>query len=152
MTNHHLDRVARDLAVEQSLDAAIELSEVIENKRDDAPALFRLASSLIGTKAGGGLPSERDLLANSQLASLSFRASAINGKDPASLKAIDPILELLLEIAQAGPTKFSPENLGVIRDFCLGLNRALVLEVSDRIPEPIVIHSSMNQSMALNGN
>ncbi len=43
MANHHLNRVARDLAVEQSLDAAIEINEVINHKRQDAPALLKLA-------------------------------------------------------------------------------------------------------------
>jgi hypothetical protein len=40
MANRHLNRAARDLAVEESLDAAIEIDEVINNKREDAPALW----------------------------------------------------------------------------------------------------------------
>lgn len=75
MANHHINRVARDLAVEQSLDAALELSEIICKKRQDAPALSVLARSLIGTQPEGGAPSHRELLSNSQLASLSFRAA-----------------------------------------------------------------------------
>jgi hypothetical protein len=148
MANHHLNRVARDLAVEQSLDAAIELNEVLHHKRKDAPALLKLATSLIGTQPDAAL-SKRELLNNSQLTSLSFRAELSTGKQPSSTQDLSPILDLLVQVAQAGLTNFSQDDLECIRDFCLGLNRELVSEVANRIPEPVVVRASRMRSMAL---
>src|SRR5580704_401335 len=142
MANHHLNRVARDLAVEQSLDAAIEINEVINDKRQDAPALLKLASLLIGTESEGTAPSKRELLNDSQFASLSFRAAVSPGKDPASPQDLDLILDLLVRVIGAGLANFSRDDLTRIRDFCLGLNREFASEVASRIPEPVIARSS----------
>jgi hypothetical protein len=152
MANHHLNRVARDLAVEQSLDAAIEINEVINDKRQDAPALLKLASLLIGTESEGTAPSKRELLNDSQFASLSFRAAVSPGKDPASPQDLDLILDLLVRVIGAGLANFSRDDLTRIRDFCLGLNREFASEVASRIPEPVIARSSKVGSMALYDN
>jgi len=151
VASHHINRVARDMAVEQSLDAAIELSEVISKKRSDAPALSKLALLLMGTQPDETTCSKRELLSNSQLASLSFRASVSNDRQPSSTQDLDPILELLVKITKAGLSNITPPELLYIREFCLGLNRELVLEVANRIPEPIVVRSKAI-SMALHGD
>ncbi|MGH6849677.1 MAG: hypothetical protein ACREDD_04385 [Methylocella sp.] len=151
MTNHHLNRVARDLAVEQSLDAAIEINEVINHKRQDAPALLKLASLLVGTQSEGTAPSKRELLNNSQFASLSYRA-AVSTKGPATSQDLDLILDLLLRAIGPGLADFSPDDLICIRDFCLGLNRELTSAVANRTPEPVLARSSKAGSMALYDN
>lgn len=151
MANHHLSRAARDLAVEQSLDAAIEISELMGRKRTDAPALSKLALSLIGT-VPEATPSRRELLPNSQLASLSFRAAFSMGKQLVDAQDIDPILGLLVKITQVGLDKFSDEELLCIRNFCLGLNRELVSEVANRMPEPVIVRSSRMRAMSLYDN
>lgn len=151
MTNHHLNRVSRDLAVEQSLDAAIEINEVINHKRQDAPALLKLASLLVGTQSEGTARSKRELLNNSQFASLSYRA-AVSGKGPASPQVLDLILDLLMRAIGPGLAEFSQDDLTCIRDFCLGLNRELTSEVASRTPEPVLARSSKAGSMALYDN
>jgi hypothetical protein len=141
MTTHHLDRSARDRAVEQSLVAAIEINEVIRNLRSDAPGLLTLITMLLGhpDKDHGNL--RRDLLANSQLASLSFRAATSSGQLHGSKPELERILGLLLQVSQLGLDKFSRDDLVVIRDFALGLNRVLVEEISARIAEPPLARS-----------
>ena len=152
MVNHHLNRVARDLAVEQSLDAAIEINEVINHKRQDAPALLKLASLLIGTHSEGTTPTKRELLNDSQFVSLSFRAAVSTGKAPASPQDLDLILDLLVRVIGAGLANFSPDDLTRIRDFCLGLNCELASEVASRIAEPVIARSSKVASVALYDN
>src|SRR3954469_24747512 len=76
MASYHLNRVARDLAVEQSIDAAIELDEFIRKDRSDAPALARLAATLMGCKRGELNTEKRDLFRDSQTTSLYHRAVA----------------------------------------------------------------------------
>jgi hypothetical protein len=152
MTNHHLNRVSRDLAVEQSLDAAIEINEVINHKRQDAPALLKLASLLVGTQSEGTAPSKRELLNNSQFASLSYRAAVSAGKGPASPQVLDLILDLLMRAIGPGLAEFSQDDLTCIRDFFLGLNRELTSEVASRTPEPVLARSSKAGSMALYDN
>ena len=152
MANHHLNRLARNLAVEQSLDAAIELNEMIDAKRDDAPALSKLARLLTGTQPEEGAPSKRELLSSSQLASLSFRAAEAADSQPATARDLDTILDLFFRIANAGLKNFSEADLVFVRDFCLGLNRELVLEVANRTIEPAVVRSTKFEPMALHGN
>jgi len=67
MGNHHLDRLARDRAIEQSLVAALEINDVLRGSREDAPGLVELVSALLGSEDPDNLPSKRELLADSHL-------------------------------------------------------------------------------------
>ena len=136
MATHHLDRSARDRAVEQSLIAAIQINDVIRDLRSDAPGLVELMAMLLGRQDREHLQSRRDLLANSQLASLSFRAAASSGQTHDAQPAVERILDLVLQISRIGLNKFSKEELSILRDFCLGLNSVLVEEISTRGSEP----------------
>jgi hypothetical protein len=80
MLTHSLNRFARDVAIEQSLEAAIEMSDVIAGKRSESPALSNLIHTLMGADIQEGSPSKRDLLGDSQFASISQRAAALSGR------------------------------------------------------------------------
>ncbi len=114
MAIHHLDRSARDRAVEQSLIAAIQISDVIRDLRSDAPGLVELITMLLGRQDRDHLQSRRDLLANSQLASLSFRAAASSGQMHDAQPTLERILDLVLQISRIGLNKFSKDDLSVI--------------------------------------
>ncbi|NTF43893.1 hypothetical protein [Rhizobium rhizogenes] len=135
MAIHSFSRVSRDLAVEQSLDAAMEVQEVIEGARTDSPALQSLVGSLIGSNSGH-VPSKKDLLSDARFTSLYHRAASMEGREYASASELDEILELLFAVNSAGLHNFSSSNLLFVRDFCLGLNRELVGEAFGRTPEP----------------
>jgi hypothetical protein len=144
MAIHHMNRAARDLAVEQSLDAAIEIDEVIRGERDDAPHLRDLVESLIGTNRDEGT-AKRDLMKNSQFTRLYHRATVSADQGHVSQ---DDILNLLLAIHQLGVKQFKEEQLSIVRKFCLGLNRELVSESYSRVPEP-PLSRSRNQKHTL---
>jgi hypothetical protein len=127
-----MSRTARDLAVEQSLDAALEIDEVIRGDRNDAPHLQDLVTSLIGTNRDEGT-AKRDLMKNTQFTRLYHRATTSAGQNNISQ---DDILNLLLAIHQLGVKQFNEEQLSIVRRFCLGLNRELVSESYNRAPEP----------------
>jgi len=139
MTNHHISRATRDLAVEQSLDAAIEIDEIIRGERSDSPHLTQLVTSLIGTGRDVG-SARKELLANPQFSSLYHRASMLAGQEDRSPDEND-ILSLLFLIDKAGLSQFPPDKLAIVRDFCLGLNRELVSESYSRVPEPAMARS-----------
>jgi hypothetical protein len=101
-----LNRFARDLAIEQSLDAAIEVNDVIKGKRPDSPALSGLVHTLLGADDQGGSPSKRDLLSDSQFASISQRAAALSGRHYTSANELSDILDLLLQVNSVGLTIF----------------------------------------------
>jgi hypothetical protein len=132
MAPHHMNRTARDLAVEQSLDAAIEIDEVIRGDRDDAPHLRELVTSLIGTNRDENT-AKRDLMKNSQFTRLYHRATTSADQNNVSQ---DDILSLLLKIDRLGVKQFNEDQLSIVRRFCLGLNRELVSESYIRVPEP----------------
>jgi hypothetical protein len=136
MTNHHINRATRDLAVEQSLDAAIEIDEIIRGERTDSPHLTQLVTNLIGTGRDVG-SAKKELLKNSQFSSLYHRAAMLAGQDSDT----NDVLSLLFLIDSAGLSQFSPDKLTIVRDFCLGLNRELVSESYNRVPEPPMARS-----------
>jgi hypothetical protein len=151
MTNHHISRATRDLAVEQSLDAAIEIDEIIRGERTDSPHLTKLVSSLIGTGRDVG-SARKELLKNSQFSSLYHRAAMLAGhEDDLSLDEND-ILSLLFLIDSAGLSQFSSDKLAIVRDFCLGLNRQLVSESYSRVPEPPMARSRHPRSALAYGH
>jgi hypothetical protein len=141
MLSHSLNRFARDLAIEQSLDAAIEISDVITGKRSDSPALSGLIHTLMGADAQGVSPSKRDLLSDSQFTSISQRAAALSGRHYTSTNELSDILDLLLKVNSVGLTNFSADDLNFIRDFCLGLNQSFVSEAFSKTPEPPLARS-----------
>ena len=136
MANHHLDRLARDRAVEQSLVAAMEVNDVLRDRRSDAPGLVELISTLIGHQDPENVQLKRDLLSDSQFASLSSRAAKFSGHPYRSSSDLDRILSLLLAVSKVCLSKFTKDELGFIRDFCLGLNAVFVEELSSRNTEP----------------
>ncbi|SFM29571.1 hypothetical protein SAMN03159423_0471 [Bradyrhizobium sp. NFR13] len=131
MALHHMNRSARDLAVEQSLDAAIEIDEVIRGEREDAPHLRALVLSLLGTNRDEG-NAKRDLMQNSQFTRLYHRATSATDGEVGQ----DDLLNLLLAVDDIGVRQFENEQLAIVRRFCLGLNRELVSESYNRLPEP----------------
>lgn len=137
MASRHLDKLARDRAVEQSLIAALEVNEVLNNTRQDSPGLENLVAMLLGRGDHENLPSKRELLADSQFASLSARAAKVTGQIYASADELERILELLLRASKAGLRNFSKDDLGFIRDFCLGLNSVFIEEISSRSEPPM---------------
>jgi hypothetical protein len=150
MTAHHVNRIARDLAVEQSLDAAIELDEVIRGVQQDAPALNRLILDLIGAQGGEPNKIKKDLFNDSRLASLYYRAAASSGQ--ASAEELDHVLDILLLVGAAGIAQVSKDDLAFIRGFCLRLNQELVSEAYSRTPEPPLAWPSQQGSFAANGH
>jgi hypothetical protein len=148
MTTHHLNRVARDLAVEQSLDAAIELDEVIQGKRSDAPALTELVSTLMGSIGGEQAAVKNVLLSDSQLMSLYHGATRLSGRN----YTLNDVVDLLWTINSVGLRHLKPEQLSFVRDFCLGLNKELVAEAFRRSPEPPLSSSRHQKPAAANGN
>jgi hypothetical protein len=135
MAGHNFSRVSRDRAVEQSLDAAMEVQEVMAGERTDSPALSELVTSLLGSHSGM-TPTKKDLLCDARFTSLYHRAASSGGLDYNTAVDLDGILELLFKVNSAGLNNFSKPNLEFIRDFCLGLNRELVAEAFGRTPEP----------------
>jgi hypothetical protein len=128
--------MARDLAVEQSLDAALEIDEVIRGVRTQAPAFERLISSLIGSPAHELNAVKKELLTDSRLTSLYYRAAKSPGKSTGSAEDLDLILELLVSIGSTDLSKISKDDLFRVRDFCIGLNQELVSEAFSRTPVP----------------
>jgi hypothetical protein len=90
-----VNRVARDIAVEQSLDAAIEIDGVLRRERQDSPAFTKLIESLAGAQTRELKSVKKELLSDSRLASLYYRAAA-SGKAGASVKDLDRVLKLLI--------------------------------------------------------
>ena len=131
MANFHLNRMARDLAVELSLDAAIELDEVIRGKLESTTALFHLAETL--TRDVKGNPAGE----SSQTANLYRRAYAHvrSGQQQRPASDISDIVSKLVSVGKGTPLDADPEELQDLRDFCLGLNKELVSESYQRVPE-----------------
>jgi hypothetical protein len=150
MTNHHMNRATRDLAVEQSLDAAIEIDQMIRGDRTESPMLSKLVKSLIGSGREPG-STKRDLLKDSQFSSLYHRATMSTGRGP-DVEDEDTVLTLLLLVDRAGLSNFSPDQLSLIRDFCLGLNRELVSESYNRTPEPQLSRSRQAKFVLAHGH
>jgi hypothetical protein len=148
MKTHHMNRTTRDLAVEQSLDAAIEIDEVIRGDRSDSPMLSRLVSSLIGTNRDVG-SAKKELLKDSQFSSLYHRATMSTG----GLEDNDEndVLNLLFMIDGVGLSQFTPKQLSIVRKFCLGLNQELVSESYNRTPEPPLARSRQQKFALANG-
>jgi hypothetical protein len=134
MASHYVTRLTRDLAVEQSLDAAIEIDEIIRGVRQESPAFRDLILNLIGSSGRELNTLKKDLLNDSRLSSLYRRAAASSGK--ASAEDFDRVLELFFSAGSTGLSSLSEADLSLIRDFCLGLNRELVSEAYGRTPEP----------------
>ena len=151
MPIHHINRQGRDLAVEQSLDAAIELDEVIQGKSKKAPALTDLVLTLIGASREGTAPLRHDLLSDSQLASLYYRVARSTGQSYPSIDDLRNLVELLLTTRSGELASFKPEQLSFIRDFCLGLNRALVAEAFSLTPEPPLSRSDQQKLTLADG-
>jgi hypothetical protein len=150
MASHHLDRLARDRAVEQSLVAALEVNDVLRDKRKESPALVELISTLTGHRDLENPRLKRDLLADSQFASLSSRAATYSGKDFGSSSELDGILSLLIQASKVGLTSFSKDQLSFIRDFCVGLNSVFVEEISTRMSEPPLARARQPQLASVN--
>jgi hypothetical protein len=151
MTTHHLNRVARDLAVEQSLDAAIEIDEVIQRKRTDAPALAKLILTLMGSLCEPAAV-KNILLSDSQLTSLYDGAARLSGRNYASAVELNDAVHLLWTINSLDLRHLKPEELSFVRDFCLGLNKELVAEAFSRTPEPPLSRSRHQKPAPANGN
>jgi hypothetical protein len=132
MTTHHLNREARDLAIEQALDAAMEIEEVIEGKRKDAPALTTLVSNLMGSLSGEPHAVRNNLLSNTQFTSLAARSSGRYYKSAIELK---DVVDLLVQVTSTGVSRLTKEQLSFVREFCLGLNKELIAEAFGRVPE-----------------
>jgi hypothetical protein len=147
----HVNRVARDLAVEQSLDAAIEIDGVLRRERQDSPAFTKLIESLVGTPARELKSVKKDLLSDSRLASLYYRAAA-PGKANASVEDLDRVLKLLLSADKTGLTKLSKNDLSSVRDFCLALNQELVAEAFGRSPQPSFARLRQNKLVLSHGS
>src|SRR5581483_9777707 len=98
MKPYQSSRVARELAVEQSLDAAIEVDEVIRGTRTDAPTFAGLVLSLIGSPTQEFNAAKKELLADSRLTTLCYRAASSSGAPHSSAENLDRVLELLVAI------------------------------------------------------
>src|SRR5437016_4147633 len=118
MAAHYVNRIARDLAIEQSLDAAIELDEVIRGARKDSPALTNLVSNLMGPRSGEASGIKHDLLSDSQFASLYHRAALSSGKDSASVADLDEVVDLLFTADSLGVARLTPQQVSYVREFC----------------------------------
>jgi hypothetical protein len=136
MRPHQANRMVRDLAVEQSLDAAIEIDEVIRGVKQRSPAFQALVSSLVGSPVHEFNAVKKELLSDSRLTSLYYRAMGSSGKSTGSMRDLDQVLELLLSVSSADLSNISRDDLLLVRDFCLGLNQELVSEAFSRTPEP----------------
>jgi hypothetical protein len=152
MATHHLNRVARDLAVEQSLDAAIEIDEVIQGRRSDAPALTELVSTLMGSLGSEQAAVKNILLSDSQLTSLYHGAALLSGRNYTSTVELSDAVDLLWTINSVGLHQLKPEQLSFVRDFCLGLNKELVAEAFSRTPEAPLSRSRHQKPVPANGN
>ena len=113
------------------------------------PGLVELVLTLIGQQDPENMPSKRELLADSQFASLSSRAATYSGRPFGSGPQLDRILSLLLRISKVGLTHFSQEDLTFVRDFCLGLNTVFVEEIAARTPEPPLARVRYPQTVAV---
>ncbi|WP_370677335.1 hypothetical protein [Pleomorphomonas sp. PLEO] len=133
-------RMSRDLAVEQSLDAAMEIQEVISGEKVESPALRSLVEALIGSN-GGGVYSKNDLLGKARIASLYGKAYAYGEAYASSgvvvnqAEQLEPIIDLLLQVDSGNLSNIPKEGLAQIKNFCLGLNRTLAAEAFGRIPD-----------------
>ena len=136
-----VNRLARDLAVEQSLDAAIEIDEVIRDVRGNSPAFEKLVTSFIGSPAGDFSAVKKDLLSDSRLASLYYRAAKSSGRAEGNADDMDHVLGLLLSAGSVNLSKISKDDLAIVRDFCVSLNQELVSEAFSRTPEPPLARS-----------
>ena len=135
----HLNRVTRDQAVEQSLDAAIELDEFMRGDRKDAPALDTLRQIITGSAADK----------NSQTVSLYHRAFVSAGQHATAESDWKKVAELL---NAASIDKYTTEQLILLRDFCLGLNEVLIAEAFNRIPRPPLYRSQSNKLARADGH
>jgi hypothetical protein len=149
MTPRPSTRIARDLAVEQSLDAAIEIDEMIRGDRADAPAFEVLLASLIGSTGLEFNAAKKELLADSRLTSLCYRAAKLSSKLNVA-ESFDRMFELLIAIRSANFSQISKDDLSRVRDFCIGLNQELVSEAFARIPDPPLSRSRQNKLFAAN--
>ena len=86
--------------------------------------------------AEGQERTKRELLSDSQIATISQRAAATTGRHYTSTEQLEDILQLLLRVDSVGLRNFGKSDLEFIRDFCLGLNRGFVSEAFGRIPSP----------------
>lgn len=129
------NRIARDLAVEKSLDAAMEIDEVLSGDRDGAPSLKTLFPSFHGTSDHPAF-NRKSLLSDSRTASLYRRAAAASGKVFTSLDDLAAGLESLTKIDADNLKGLDPEDLRFLRNFCLGLNRELITEAYSRATRP----------------
>lgn len=135
----------RDLAVEESLDAAIEIDEVIRGDRRDAPTFEKLIASLIGSPAREFNTAKKELLADSRLTSLCYRAAMSSNNPSGIADSLDRVLELLVSLGSADFSKSSKDELARVRDFCIGLNQELVAEAFTRVPEPPLSRNRQNK-------
>lgn len=135
MKSHHISRIARDRAIEKSLDAALEIDEVLRKRATEAQSLTELSELLLGT-ADNHVLSKRELLNSPQFASLYYRAARAGGIDNKADDHLERLLQLFAKVASIGLNKFNDSDLKFIRDFCLGLNAQLVNEAYGRIPLP----------------
>jgi len=121
--------MARDRAVEQSLDAALELDELLRGGSSDSQALAGLVEILMGKS------SETHAAESSQTANLYRRASAHVRNVQQNTAAVSELVAKLLRFGKGEAKDTNPENLRDLRDFCLGINRELVAEAFRRVPE-----------------
>jgi hypothetical protein len=138
--SHHMNRIARDRAIETSLDAAIELDEAIRKESSKAQSLIELSELLLGT-SGNQVPSKKELLNSPQFASLYYRAASKGVNDHQNHDHLDRLLKFFAKIATIGLDKFDEDDLIFIRNFCLGLNTQLVNEAYSRISMPSTARS-----------
>ncbi len=141
MTNHHLDRISRDLAVEQSLDAAIEVDGVLTGIRKGSSALAELLQTLTFDGPGGG-GEQHALMDNSQMAALYHRAVSASGREFETTADLEAVVRLLAELNTDELSGYDKGVLEFIREFCLGLNCELVSEAYRRTPEPAIVRSN----------
>ncbi len=133
--SRHINRVARDVAIEQSLDAALEINQVLAGDAGTSPALSKLIVTLMG--ADQSSPSlQKDLLRDPQLASISQRAAAFSGRNYQSAQELANIVNLLLRVSSVGLENFDKQDLELLRDFCVGLNQSFLTEAASRTTEP----------------
>jgi hypothetical protein len=144
MRSFHINRLAREHSVETSLDAALEIEQVIQGKLQDTPSLKKLVDMMLGTSDEGSV-TRKDLLGNPQVANLYRRASG--SSEDAQAVQIDRILTLFGNIYSVGVAKFEKSDLEFIRDFCLGVNRQLINESYSKLPSPTV----RKERVAING-
>jgi hypothetical protein len=144
MREHHLSRISRDIAVEQSLDAALELTEYLQGIRQQSPALEKLTQILIGTQPVAATV-RNELLSNAQMANLSSRAISPSADSSDKDRLLD-IVELLAKVHSLGLNNFSNSQIEILREFCLGINRELVSEAYERVPSAAFSRNIYNKT------